>query len=891
MIWGGRMTEINGEIYLNVKESRAFLGFSRKDKFQNLVNEYNLTHIPGKGTELLYKKSDLEFFLKLREEWHNRYILVKEAKKILGVCTAYDVRQFFSQHNIIRYKSPIYLIEKSSHHFYVDKFKLEKVKHLRVGNVNIQKNILRDQKQLILEEKQKTILTQIKEKKYLSYVESTERLQVSNHIFRKIVTEYNLKYCFIGENSGKYYSTNDIDRVLKYRFDFFKEYITTQMAINTYGSDILHSLKKKLNHIKLPIYCVIQGTNMSGNDYAYKISEIEAYIYERNLIQTVYNTFGKNCFDTVSLRIELYSTKLELLENSTYTKQKWLETIKTFFNDYDDEKPNRQSVNDKINDLVNLTLDLELLLKSNNATEIYSLTPTIINMWFRTISGTKRKWMYFFIQAVCYDIKIQSELMNFHNRTLTIDKIYRYNDNIFKKSNSNDKNNTIDVYDYDTYLKLFKYLINMPLHIKKSLDYIEKFDSDISYISTWLYTLLHLNNGWRNSDIITFPRLYFKDLLYEWNIDNLNWFKENTLSLAMCKRVIARIMSYEFRISKTQVYGHFFCSDALAPALVTAILMLECVHQNGNIVSSNDYEKESLMRFYNKYNKPSERQLKTCFSEFEIKKFEFQSLKMNKTVLTLIYNTACAISPSGYNALILPKYLRAHLEDMSTIQYINFTTEQLEFLSGELFERNSFGFITDALLDLISDKSETSLPRTQDIKNINILFGNIHKIEATVGMLNYFSDERTEIMEMINNELLKDKTIEEIYNICVETLTNIYMGNLPSKTPNIQCLFSQEGCKCPNIKCIDCKYRIPNMYLLKTICIGIQEDIIGYEKTNNLCTKIKLSSKIHNKIGIIKYAINKYGHDYVYGCMDTTREKFLNSFGAIPKADKIIELM
>ena len=474
----------------------------------------------------------------------------------------------------------------------------------------------------------------------------------------------------------------------------------------------------------------------------------------------------------------------------------------------------------------------------------------------------------------------KAEFIKFKNTGFRLKELIKPDSECFNSTKKTLKFDSDSIYDYEEYITLFKHLINIPLHVKRSLDNIYK-NNDISYLSCWLYLLIHLNNGWRHGDVTRFPRLYLSDILDEWEICNLDWFKVNEVSIPQSRRIISRITEYDFRISKTDVYGHFFCSDRLAPSISTAILMLECYYKYFYIGAIPELDAPIMNFSSTKFNEPSNTIILKCIDGANLKNFTFTTRKMNRSVLTYLYNVANEISSCGYNALILPKYLRAHIDSMSTIQYIQFDSKQLEFLSGELFVRGEFGFITDSLLNMISTKPNKSIIRTSEIKCVHELFGSTEKIEATSRMLNKFEDEKVEIINILT---------EKGYDECVNTVSNIFLGNMPSKIPNIQCLFSEQGCRCPNISCENCKYKIPSIYVLKTICSLVREEIDMYMSTKHIGKKIKLSSQIHNHVDIILEAIKKYGQEYVYNCLDIDRGTFLNLFASIEPVEYLLTL-
>lgn len=721
-------------------------------------------------------------------------------------------------------------------------------------------------------------VTEVENSGYINKNQAMETLGLSCRMFNLFSNEYKLEKFNIFNTI--YYLREDIDFFKEQQDEIGKNYITKEMVNRIYG-DLNFIKSQKVTGFKIPSFC-ININKTKGYNVLYSRDDIEEYIKQKDFNNKLNSIIGSTEFETFIFRTNLLSDKLDKFNNSTYTKKRWFDYVRNKLMIV--EKTSEKHRYTVLKGLIQATLEIEDLFERNNSKEIYKLSSNQINLWFKGIlDERKRLYIYKFLEQVNEDIKLNFISRAEYNRKFIFSDIIKYDDRVFNKTNKTKVNVTTsdDIYEYDDYIKLFKHLINIKLHVKNSLIDINKKNS-INYLSTWLYMLLHLNNGWRHGDVTTFPRLFLEDILESWNIESIDWFSDNILSTAKSRRIISRIIQYDFRISKTEVYGHFFCSDTLAPALATAILMIESYYKYNHCELCPEYDKP-IMNFANsKFNEPTNSMINTCMRGSDLTDFKFSSRKMNRSVLTFVYNTVCSISPSGYNALILPKHLREHLDEMSTVQYIKFDEEALEFLSEELFERGQFGYVTDALLNLITDKIDERSARTNEIRIFNKLFGNIQKIEATVGMLNHFNNEEQEIIKLLS---------EYDYGECENILLDIYTNNMPAKQIDIQCLFSKVGCRFSEKNCVDCRYKIPSIYLLSTLCRNLKDDIFSYIEAHNLGKKIKLSSRIHHKVEIFMQATRKYGKEYVYNCIDMNREDFLKYFDRIPEVEDLMKLI
>ena len=133
--------------------------------------------------------------------------------------------------------------------------------------------------------------------------------------------------------------------------------------------------------------------------------------------------------------------------------------------------------------------------------------------------------------------------------------------------------------------------------------------------------------------------------------------------------------------------------------------------------------------------------LTKLFKDFKIKDFQFQSLKMNRTVLVLIYMVLVK-KGKGSAALELAQRLRAHEDFETTNIYLVIPQHELDALSESLFNRKNFGYIPDLMADILLGDTKDREQRTQEILVLSTTFGGIHKLEATSGFMNRVLAER-----------------------------------------------------------------------------------------------------------------------------------------------------
>ena len=342
--------------------------------------------------------------------------------------------------------------------------------------------------------------------------------------------------------------------------------------------------------------------------------------------------------------------------------------------------------------------------------------------------------------------------------------------------------------------------------------------------------------------------------------------------------------------------GVFFCSDELAPSFATAVIILHLYKYSSDIVNKDEHNDNKLIMNFGNSTDINSNMTKKFFKGVNIKGFRFSSPKFNRTIMTYLYFIA---NTSGDNkALIYAQELRRHVNIKNTTHYVNFDIEKIESLSKQLFQRGEFGYIPALLSQKVLGNGETGSfeEMTNQIIQINAVFGDVQEMNNTARFLNRIRSERQNVIDMISEKSFKE---------CQEDLTNIFTGNLPSKCgSDIQCLFSKQGCQMPNLddedkdncSCFDCPYHIPSIYALTQLCNNLIDNCKDYlglprdvelkdfkkyllENPNTIPhlskkSKMKLGLKIQRRRVLLAEAIQKYGYEYVYRCLDIERDTF-----------------
>ena len=234
-------------------------------------------------------------------------------------------------------------------------------------------------------------------------------------------------------------------------------------------------------------------------------------------------------------------------------------------------------------------------------------------------------------------------------------------------------------------------------------------------------------------------------------------------------------------MNKTGATNRFNCPEDLVVSFATAAVICSIVaKERTSIIIPSNSTKTRIVDFGIKDDSYFRIKSHKAFKDFKIKDFQFQSLKMNRTVLVLIYMVLVK-KGKGSAALELAQRLRAHEDFETTNIYLVIPQHELDALSESLFNRKNFGYIPDLMADILLGDTKDREQRTQEILVLSTTFGGIHKLEATSGFMNRVLAERQKVADQIFGMGL-DKVTDLMFDLEVNALT--------SKEENYQCLVS-----------------------------------------------------------------------------------------------------
>ncbi|BCC42309.1 hypothetical protein [Bacillus cereus] len=499
-------------------------------------------------------------------------------------------------------------------------------------------------------------------------------------------------------------------------------------------------------------------------------------------------------------------------ENSQYTAQEWFAYCKEKMMLSERSKKNMKQL---IKDSIDCTEAISALTKEK---ELYALTSNEINLnLFNPSIGVKKQMLlYSFLKEFHAKLTVYLTQKREKKKTFDMDRIVNPHEYEVEEKDK-------EVYEYDEYIKVYKY-VKKEKHKHKAIADAKKIivgknKKEISYYaSAWLYVLTHLGNGWRHGDVMEIPAVDFESV----GINSLETLKSRDLTKEEANAVINQIKRKDLTVNKTGATNRFNCPDDLVVSFATAIIICSIITKKRTslVVSSNSNETRIIDFGTQDDSYFGQKAHNAFFENFEIDDFQFQSRKMNRTVLVLIYMVLVK-KGKGSAALELAQRLRAHEDFETTNIYLMIPQHELDALSESLFNRKNFGYIPDLMADILLGDTKDREQRTQEIVALNTTFGGIRKLEATSGFMNRVLAERKKVADQIFNMGL-DEVTDLMFDLEVNALT--------SNEENYQCLVSP-NCQKPHLEsCKDCPFSIPNFYAVSSLVEGFKTSIFEFVK-------------------------------------------------------------
>ncbi|RAN76628.1 helix-turn-helix domain-containing protein [Bacillus sp. SRB_331] len=586
----------------------------------------------------------------------------------------------------------------------------------------------------------------------------------------------------------------------------------------------LEQASKELEMPRKTLLKLIQNEKLevssSSDTNSYELNSNTKFLIPKGSIDFVKAKKKKN-FSTIA--IELYNRKI----NTLHYKENLKNTV-NLYNEFvllkiSQTRGQEESFTDKVRSLFN-TLNSIIL---NLRTEIILLTDEEIEEVLNTesIPRTHKQNFIQFLNYCCSKVKC-----TFKN-TYKIE----YNEKLKR-----DK----EIYDKQTFLAFYTYANNIDLHIAMA-------KQNKQYAQTWLFVIMHIINGWRKSTIVTeLPNLPLEEI-EGLNIYNLKQLKDKGLSINQAQIIVNYyyVVCKKIHISKTGSLGQFLCNEDMIMPAATALLICELHRRNSK-------KQDRLLGSLSKYSNSHSR-FHTFFNKNK-KLPKFNSLIMNRSLLTHFFYTVTNYGKHSEISHELTKNLRNHRNINSITAYVQSTNRDgtLDVVSLNLFNRGTFGWLYNFIIDLAMDKT-TEIDLLENRTSIIQVLKHDYspsQLEDISFLLLKYQNERAPIVDKLM-QLPRDQVIEIIIKIL--------KGEKPSKTKHVQCI-TYPQCSFPNFdSCLNCPNAIFNIYLLISIVEEIKNIHTSIKSTNFDTIRYRDTIRFILILDIINQAISEFGKSYI----------------------------
>lgn len=431
----------------------------------------------------------------------------------------------------------------------------------------------------------------------------------------------------------------------------------------------------------------------------------------------------------------------------------------------------------------------------------------------------------------------------YSSRDLPVPKQY-----VVSKIN-NYKEKEKEIYSPEAFYSFYRYVKDVSLHLSNAIinDY---------YANMWAFTIMHLTNAWRASDIVfKTPNLDLSSI----QVDSFDWFNNNALTITQCQKVINQLY-LQFRsikTSKTTAFVTFLVEPELVEPLSTALIISELHRQkNENLFLLESFITGTKIKTVATSGKARHQHFFKLDSSLE----PFKSLKFNNSTMTyLFYSISDEDGNDSDVALELTQRVRSHNRAETTSIYVQATNKDgtLNQVSSNLFRRGHFGWLYNYLILLANEKDDT--PRTMEDKTLAISairnqLESPANTELWAQFLLQIRQKRSSVMSRLA-KLSKESLIELI--------VKIFKGEMPSKTENAQCITSP-NCEYPRLNsCYSCPNIIPKNYLFIELSGEFDRLIKSIETTEHDAIRKKESYFLLNLLLLIDEGINFFGEEYI----------------------------
>jgi hypothetical protein len=478
------------------------------------------------------------------------------------------------------------------------------------------------------------------------------------------------------------------------------------------------------------------------------------------------------------------------------------------------------------------------LLRNILTKELYEYSDLELEMLYKSkrLNQNDKKILTRFLNF----LKGQSE-SNFKNK-------YSFKDVKLKKADAE------EIYDFSTFFQFYKIVKDLDRNVCKAV-------KDRVYASTWLYVALTTVNGWRPSDLNLLPQIDVKFL----NVNSLEELLYRPLTSQEITIIIKQIDNMHithFEVSKNQFRRNFYVNEGLRKALATSYTICQ-LHST----MANDGQ---MIHFNTKHNLPYKRVWKMFFGDNKFS--DFNTLKMNKSLLTHLYNNIKDKSGDSYLAYELARALRNHEapNDLDEYEFSETTKIYIRQVSKEgfvdnalveLFDRGEFGYLYYLISEGAKTESGEKLTLSEETSLINHIQNKLSpsQMESLAQFMSYSESKRTTLATEVSKK--SQVELNKIINL-------LYLGHMPSKVTDYQC-FKYSNCPFPTKNdCQSCVFSIPYAAVLGSIAKDLSERIQNILNQTNYINIQRDRSVIHSLMDKVGDAIQDFGLEFVQDYID-----------------------
>lgn len=818
---------------LNTSQVSKLLGLRYKIT-EAIIQKYGIG-VKDKGHSNYYDPKDVDFLLQKQAERYKyfteNYYTSKEIKE-LGIKLWGD---FYQEIKGVKVDSIAKINKLRRIQAVYQKDEIEKY------IINMQNNkVEQDKRKEVRKKKQEEEITR-KRIKFLTedlgksgvlQGEILELLQIkcTDNELKEILNEKEIPYFSISNKIAGMKNRQDMRKLLVNQlkeYNYYDGKYYTSDEVRAFGIGL-----KNLNYIEIPPLIKMQKFNRKK--VMYDKESVHEIVKEKNIELIKTNIVNKRysepyeAYNIILKELGLHFSKVAVL-----TEKYWTAYVNNFLQT---SNGSETTVKKNIKRFVSIT---ELLISVTNEKEIFSYSARELNLLLfnEKVFHGYRESLFTFVNKVNESLPqkiINVELLN--------------NPYAEKRGKRKLKTNK-EIYTTSEFVDLLDYVSNTDLHIKHSLEDISNYFKGgrvhKKYDSAWLYILLHMNNGWRSSDISSFPRVDLSSI----GIKSLKDYSESALSLEDARKLITQVgAKMPFIHSKNQQKRYFFCSEELVYPLANAILICELRTRefspdNDSIIDFINARQELLKSAHNNF-----------FANFNNKEFKFSSLKMNRTFITFM--TSIIKEKTGRNPLEISKFIRNHSDIDTTNIYIEIPKEHLDILTEQLFDTGYFGYTYELLAAVLLNKSGSPDEREiQTIEMVKDVFGDIYKIENLSGYINLIKHESRALGDYLN-----EQSADEISR----KLNLIHLGQLPGKEAYYQCLYGE--CIFSERNCSKCPFSIPHFHVLSSLGKKINKRISEYKVAISdgiEGEKVRAANQLFTELLLLKQAKDKFGEEVI----------------------------